>query len=132
MVGVNMKKWESEQMKIGDYIRTKQWGIAKVNRIYLGKCSQIKNNHNRLTHHFEQIGETSPDIIDVIEVGDLVNGYLIVGIGIDPFNKKKILRTSVDRCDCWGDRSLVQFHNEDIEIVVTREQLKDCKYEVNK
>ncbi len=117
-------------MQVGDYIRTKQWGIAKVNYIYKGECIEIKNNHNRLTRCFEQIGEPSPNIIDVIEEGDWVNGHKITRVGIDPFNQKKILYTDDEAIGTCADRYLVTFHNEDIKVVITKEQIEKIKYEV--
>ena len=58
-----------EEINVGDFIRTKQWGIVKVAEINeKGKCTHIRNKNNRITHYFEQLGRTSPSIIDVIEV----------------------------------------------------------------
>ena len=54
-------------MKVGDYIRTTNWGIARVHKIIDGKCKFIKNRNNRITPYFDKIGEPSPNIIDLIE-----------------------------------------------------------------
>lgn len=74
--------------------------------------------------------EHSPNIIDLIEVGDRVNGYSIIELHKDPFNGKMIASTDVMKIDCWGDRYLVQFHEEDVESVVTHEQFESISYEV--
>lgn len=105
-----------EEIKVGDYIRTKQWGIAKVAKIdEKGKCTHIKNKNNRITHYFEQIGRTSQNIIDLIEVGDYVNGCNVVGIKND----------GVVVSGGFGEIWLSQIEN-----IVTREQFELAKYEV--
>jgi hypothetical protein len=109
-----------EEIKVGDFIRTKQWGIVKVAEINeKGKCTHIKNKNNRITHYFEQLGRTSPNIIDLIEVGDYVNGCRV---GVD-WLKTELIINQYDE----GWKSL-----KDIEIksIVTHEQFNSIKYEV--
>ena len=104
-----------EEIKVGDYIRTKQWGIAKVAKIdEKGKCTHIKNKNNRITHYFEQLGKTSPNIIDLIEIYDYVNGELVVSVSEE----------SVEIGEGWH----VQV--KDIKSIVTHESFNSIKYEV--
>lgn len=109
-----------EEIKVGDYIRTKQWGIAKVAKIdEKGKCTHIKNKNNRITHYFEQIGRTSPNIIDLIEVGDYVNGYKVIDV-------KEFVFTTIEQ------NGLKTHHKQCVTIksIVTHESFNSIKYEV--
>lgn len=75
------------------------------------------------------IGE---EIIDVVKEDDYVNGYLITRVGVDPFNGKKILSTNqMTEFGGFGDRCLIQFHNEDIKTIVTSEELEKITYKEN-
>ena len=72
------------------------------------------------------------EIIDVIKEDDYVNGYLITRVGIDPFNSKKILSTNqTAEFGGFGDRALIQFHNEDIKTIVTKEEMERITYKEN-
>lgn len=64
----------------------------------------------------------SEDIIDLIQVGDYVNNHRIAKIVIDPFNNKKQLITEHWEYNWQGDGSLLTFHTEDIESVLTKTQ----------
>lgn len=117
-----------EEIKVGDYIRTKQWGIAKVAKIdEKGKCTHIKNKNNRITHYFEQIGRTSQNIIDLIECGDYVNGYKVRCTKYEYFGHFFIdLEEDVNAGSGYG----YQLHEKDIKSIVTHEQFNSIKYEV--
>lgn len=114
-----------EEIKVGNYIRTKQWGIAKVNTVSNGKCIQIKNKNNRVTHYFEQIGSPSSNIIDLIEVGDYVNGHLVIAVD------REKLEVSIENCMYGSDYEDIN-GNIDIKSIVTKEQFKAMEYEVEK
>ena len=112
-----------EEIKVGNYIRTKQWGIAKINMISNGKCIQIKNRNNRLTSYFEQIGRTSPNIIDLIEVGDYVNGEKVTNAD----NYGGIYTIEWE----YGNVYTTEIINDKfIKSIVTKEQFKNISYEV--
>ena len=104
-------------MKIKDYVRTKKGEIGKITYISkyntaittdyttnptIAKCVSISN-----------IIKSSPNIIDLIEVGDYVNGLLIKSIGDKFYN-------------CG--HTLVYFKN--IKSIVTKEQFESMKYKV--
>ena len=67
-------------MKVGDYVRTKTGIIGKIklidNQTELEDLYLIK----RKWYYKEDIIKSSPNIIDLIEVGDYVNGYQITSI----------------------------------------------------
>ena len=117
-------------MKVGDYVRT-PLGIAK----YIGKYDMAGNlddwyEFDKLNEELwfgdianviyknqlkETVLKSSPNIIDLIEVGDYVNG---VDVGFVDKKAKRIL--------CYG----VAINAKDIKSIVTKEQFESMEYEV--
>ena len=114
------------KIEVGDYIRTKEWGIAKVNRINNGKVTMIKNKNNRTTHYFTQLKEPSQNIIDLIEEGDYVNGN---EIALEAPNPDPLCDPIYGYFDRYGELVGI-IENEDIKSIVTKEQFKSVEYEV--
>lgn len=110
-------------MKIGDYVRTNDGYINKIKKVnqwnalvdardLFGEEINIANN---------EIIKSSPNIIDLIEIGDIVN--------YEQLNGGVVLNKKDDSIDTWSilPNSL---KNEDIKSVITKEQLKNCMYKV--
>lgn len=119
-------------MKVGDYVRTKNKApfepsqIAKITD--MKKDEGYKNqyfitlDHNLpTTYNFhiysEDVIKSSPNIIDLIEVGDYANGYRVI---------------NCDKYEIYVD---TQDFNEvlfesDIKSIVTKEQFKSMEYKV--
>lgn len=109
-------KWQVYimELEIGMYVRTingKIWVIT---------------SQRAISGHRKDIINASYNIIDLIEVGDYVNG-------------EKIIETSIDRCGRKfliygydnGDRQVaITIYKEDIKSIVTKEQFKNMEYEV--
>ena len=113
-------------MKIGDYVRTKDGIIDKVIIDYNGHCNSPNCNCKHISCKYNYYDEdtiikSSPNIIDLIEVGDIVN--------YEQLNGGVVLNKKDDSIDTWSilPNSL---KNEDIKSVITKEQLKNCMYEV--
>lgn len=134
-------------MKVGDYIRTKNGIIAKIidNRknpygeetifkldkeisiydlelsdMYLTTNPLAEDTTNEIDTHFgdeKTIKKSSPNIIDLIEEGDYVNG---VYIDIIEKEQKRVSSS-------YGDED-VAFYNEDIKSIVTKEQFEAMQY----
>ena len=111
-------------IEVGEYIRTLDGFIDKVIVEYKGKC----NNPNCYEKHIscetdyyceKEIVKHSKNIIDLIEVGDYVNG--------EPVER---IETGLD----WGREiaTTTQYltNEEDIETVVTKEQFENIEYKV--
>lgn len=95
------------KIEVGMYIRDNRDGsIMKLNEFALN----FRPNKN--TYDFEK---ASYDIIDLIEIGDYVNGYKISDI-----NGDLIL------LDGWN----TLLENVEIKSIVTREMFEQMKYEV--
>ena len=120
-------------LELNEYIRTKGGIIAKVIGVQSGGIEkyyfdkEVIDNFKELT----QIGtenvvlKHSFNIIDLIEVGDYVNGYLVKsvsdnGVYIDiPFVDSESIGCGIDL-----------FRSNEIESIVTKEQFERMEYEV--
>lgn len=69
----------------------------------------------------ENVIKASYNIIDILEVGDMVNSLIITKISEDNETKKKYI-------NLYG--SLCEWENEDIKSVITHEQMKQMAYKV--
>ena len=108
-------------MKVGDYVRTNDGYINKIKKVnqfnvlvdardLFGEEINIANN---------EIIKSSPNIIDLIEVGDYVNGSLIDYISKD----RKLYTTQSEEGYC-------QLNDLKIETIVTKEQFESMEYKV--
>ena len=113
---------------IGDYVRYKY-----ENCIYIGKIkfiSEVMGFEETLQLDIdtcmeeilkEDIIKSSPNIIDLIEVGDYVNGFKVDEIdekGIYNYNSYDGWRINIASC------------NDDIKSIVTKEQFESMEYKI--
>lgn len=126
-------------MNVGDYVRTKKRGfqppqIARIKSISMkrDRCYHnqyyIELDHNLIPdyefHIYEKdIEKSSPSIIDLIEIGDYVNGYKVISIGIDDNHKNVELYVANQGYD-----ELVL--EQDIKSIVTKEMFANAEYRV--
>ena len=111
-------------MKVGDYVRYKY-----ENCIYIGKIkfiSEVMGYEETLQLDIddcmeeilkEDIIKSSPNIIDLIEVGDYVNGEKVINI----IKKHKYLEVSDEE---------ITIDEKDIKSIVTKEQFSQMKYRI--
>lgn len=127
---------------VGEYVRTTQGYIAKVERIddtfiwFDGTiwfdgyevCSELSiKNELGLYDQSNEIIKHSFNIIDLIEVGDYVNGNKILII----FEISKVREGK--ELFCMGEGGFegeISYFNEDIQTIVTHEQFKSMEYKV--
>ena len=112
-----------EEIKVGEYVRTKSGNIGKVLDItnvtmqkrkkYLIKCNISKAYYVTAI----RIVKHSPNIIDLIEVGDYVNGCRVT----------KIENGEITEISNWFG---VDWGIDEIKTIVTKEQFNQVKYEV--
>lgn len=109
------------QIKEGYYVRTK-YGIAQYKEYDTNKgkllCMPLMNG---TFANVEDILKVSENIIDLLEIGDYVNGLPVTKICTDNETEKKYL-------NMYG--SISEWENEDIKSVVTKEQFNSAKYDV--
>ena len=108
------------ELKVGMYIRTRDENISKIK--YINKF--IYTDKQRYGKHY--IEKASENIIDLIEVGDYVNGLRINSITeVDKNNDVRL----VWHLNTYGDDD-ISFSNEEIKSIVTKEQFESMKYVV--
>ena len=124
-------------MTVGDYVRTKKDGIGKIikiepfmnhTHIFLDSekgniTFQTKNRVCKVCNE-ESIIKSSPNIIDLIEVGDYVNGERVFGFGKFKYDDgaEEITSLTLDKT--------ISCLLEDIKSIVTREQFESMEYKV--
>ena len=124
-------------MKIGDYVRTESGKIGKI--LDFCKCEKCKKrgfyepildtSEFYITNldkecNFEGL-KFSKNIIDLIEVGDYVNGEEVIGFStiqnIEYEKPKRIALTLSQTISCLP---------EDIKSIVTKEQFEGMEYRI--
>ena len=106
-------------MKVGDYIRVDNGCICKVldytdisdNDFYVNTDSEYNVIYK------SWIVKSSPNIIDLIEVGDYVNGERVINI----IKTHKYLEVS--------DEEII-IDEKDIKSIVTKEQFESMEYKI--
>lgn len=132
-------------MKVNDYVRTKKRGfqppqIARITN--MSKDSGYKNEYyialdRNLIPYYEyhiyeeDVYKSSPNLIDLIEVGDYVNGKRVEWIGY------KMYQDNGKECVGIGDKIILfnEFTKDyvgekDVKTIVTKEQMKEMEYRV--
>lgn len=116
------------ELKEGMYVRTK-YGIAQITSIVCGQDVHFDNEELENISPYDGIskdgtywreniiGEPSYNIIDLIEVGDYVNGLLVQS---NDYNFDKPIKIF----------SYLRFGKEDIKSIVTKEQMEQMAYKV--
>lgn len=113
-------------MTEGDYVRTKH-GIEKITDIkewvhFQGYEKIITTDKNQYETLYEQseIIKSSPNIIDLIEIGDYVNGYLVT---------EKDINNELRYIDL-KDRNMKYVKYLDIKSIATKEQFSCMEYKI--
>lgn len=115
------------ELKENMYIRTCDGIIDKVIFDYYGHCASRNCDCKHIScaknyYDEDKVVKASYNIIDLIEVGDYVNGLPVQKIN-------KYLSTNEKYLDLLGSCS--DWENEDIKSVITHEQMKQMKYKVD-
>jgi len=105
-------------MKIGDYVRIDGY-ISKIGHIKTSSSGKIyaqwkQPNGLLASGNVNIIEKSSPNIIDLIEVGDYVNGCPVL------FKEKNELVCGL----------LLRYKEENIQNVVTKEQFESMEYKI--
>lgn len=123
----------------GMYIRTK-YGISRIVEFHERKnnlsCYYLDKNIMEEEKYFsnciygykyytDQILKASFNLIDLIEVGDYVNGEKVT-------SAESVDKNDTDRYLGFGDYNYYIHDNEDIKDIVTKEQFNACKYVVER
>ena len=135
-------------MKVGDYVRTKKGMIAK----YIGIDKEYEwylfDNKIQWFYEYyrenidfedwdkfieEDVVKSNPNIIDLIEVGDYVNGCKITSVYDDDSD---VNENNLKHKKCLGkniydeDYQEYLIYEEDIKSIVTKEQFESMEYRI--
>lgn len=130
------------ELKKGMYIRTNKGKIGKIIKQIDNSGSLHHNNYvwlldngDVLALHSNKVKNASFNLIDLIKVGDYVNGYKVEEVNNNLNEHKGI-------CNCldtylWCVNELDKFEEivifeNDIKSVVTKEQFESCKYVIER
>jgi len=121
-------------MKVGDYVRTEYGVIAKIDNIVNFEQENKKpylNFNNMLVWTEDDrnvvgsrgiIIKSSPNIIDLIEVGDYVNGSKVQEIGEG--------YVEIEEYSGLNNDMPFVVKTEDIKSIVTKEQFESIEYKI--
>lgn len=117
------------KIEVGEYVRTK-YGITqfKAYETMNGNkllCMPVKDGSNGIFANIEDIIKSSPNIIDLIEVGDYVNGKYVYKNGTD-FGGEKCLH--MESSEVYACENFI--YEKDIKNIVTKEQISNMEYRV--
>ena len=123
-----------ETLEVGMYVRTKHYGIFKIlniekqNKIIFLKKAQgidcvVADKYNPIE---KEVIKASHNIIDLIEVGDYVNGIRIDSLSSNRFTGAKAVESNLLENDI--NRKCYFFENEDIKTILTKEQFENNCY----
>lgn len=112
-------------IKVGEYVRTK-----------LGKIDKVKNNNYYMQQYIEcekglylrdNITKHSANITDLIEVGDYVNGRLVLAVDY----KKQNICLLIPLNDTKANTNIMWYGYEDIKTILTHEQFEANCYKTD-
>ena len=125
-------------MKVGDYVRTDTLGIWKL--------EFVRTQAKKYTHHLikqykdftifrnveeKRIVKSSPNIIDLIEVGDYVNGMEVTRID-GTYHGRKDIAVYCDENATFeaSGLKLIMFYDDEIKSIITKEQFESMEYKI--
>ena len=133
------------KLEVGMYVRGKYYSykgkIGKIIKKYNGdleiayKDSIVKTTVSSfIDDNFDINGKqyvASYDIIDIVKIGDYVNGSKVIDISIIGKDKEKWVwvEQMEDTDNKYGD-DYVGYNNEQIKSIVTKEQMEQMEYKV--
>lgn len=125
-----MKLERGMYVRTNDGIIAKNYGEFSNNAIVNGVF--IKQNHTKWIYK-NRITKVSHNIIDLIEIGDYVNGKEVIALRKDI--SKRDIHPSSKNCNIFILYSVSQgwyfgIKDEDIKSIVTKEQFSQMEYRV--
>lgn len=119
-----MSKEINMDIEVGDYVRSKNGSIGKVTKI---EDDKYLYENKELITFIGNVVKHSKNIIDLIEVGDFVNGYRVLEMFKFQNDKYAFTICKSDFKSICGICS-----EEDIETILTKEQYSQNCYTVKR
>ena len=122
-----MNKADRNEIEVNDYVRTKNGVIDKVDALY-GMIENTVHLENQKWFDIKNIVKHSKQLIDLIEVGDYVNGSKVLAVMKDMETGELHLEmTSNYTNEEIGDCTI---YDKDIKTILTKEQFEANCYKV--
>lgn len=119
------KDYMTNKIEIGEYVRTKNGVIDKVDALY-GMIENTVHLENLKWFDIKNIAKHSKQLIDLIEVGDFINGYRVENV----INERHCPSGKCVDIDSSKDSSECTLWEEDIQTILTKEQMEANCYKV--
>ena len=117
------------EIEVGEYVRTKNGIIDKVENYSIGCCVWHCQNGmcidkcNCIGTHLEDIVKHSKNKVELVEAGDYVNGWKVLAKTKTKNNEMKVcILTSFE------DEHWITINNETLKTIVTKESFKEREY----
>lgn len=115
------------KLEVGQFVRTKEGIIDKVINDYNGHCANPNCEYKHIScakNYYDEdtVTKASYNIIDILEVGDYVNGRKVYQVGYN-FQDDFVLKMSKSNYDDF-------IYPNEIETIVTHEQMEQMEYKV--
>ncbi len=132
-----------DKIEINEYVRTKKGIIDKVIIDYFGICNSQNCNCKHVSCQYdyydeEDIVKHSKDIIDLLEVGDYVNGHIIndiTNITDDEYEIDEEDDWAVKKgiyLECGDEEGCIIIESNNIKTILTKEIYEQNCYKVEK
>lgn len=123
------------KLEEGMYVRTNKGKIAKIinkedisGSLHKENLVWVLDDFSVLALNSQKVIKTSHNPIDLIEVGDYVNGYKVTKINIKaPITNNKAIECGINSS---GSSITYVYDNKDIKSIVTKEQFSQTEYKV--
>ena len=102
------------------YVRTNGGNISKIENFKSSIYNDFIETPYKELINKKDIKKASHNIIDILEVGDYVNGYLVIERDIN--NELRYIDLK--------DRNMKYVKNLDIKSIVTKEQFENMEYRI--
>ena len=122
------------KLEIGMYVRTKTNFVpSRIRKLDEIDCEYVhlENEPKYQMWKKEDIVKASYNIIDLIEIGDYVDGCIVCEIrekGEISINGEKVK----EKCFCLNHNYNFKLYNNEIETIVTKEQFESQIYKIEK
>lgn len=107
-----------DKIEVNEYVRAKNGVIDKVDALF-GMIENTVHLENQKWFDIKNIVKHSKQLIDLIEVGDYVNGHLVEEVRISCFDSSIFVHEYE-----------IELHENDIKTILTHEQFEANCYKV--
>lgn len=117
------------EIKVGEYVKFDNGEIFKADEDGIDYYNYILQANPRIKVECEpNIVEHSSNIIDLIEVGDYVNGKQINSIQLAKLDNGEIIKRLICQLNIYD--SPIIYEDKDIKSIVTKEQFTSIEYKI--